>query len=161
MRHSFSVPPSDVYVRSFLCPSYDFNKTLLHTPTHTNWYQLVTRKWHDVTCRKKIFLVNTSSLPQNTEVKRLRTRQTRKQKQSKAQEADLGFRSVRICLSESMFMAAVPWLRPLSFKHGDRDLLFPNPPRVHGHFRLKLEIQVPPLPQSWSGKRHSALAWVQ
>ena len=86
MRHSFSVPPSDVYVRSYLCPSSYFNKTLLHTRacarahtrTHTNWYQLVTRKWHDVTCRKNIFLVNTSSLPQNTEVKRLGTRQTRK-----------------------------------------------------------------------------------
>lgn len=58
----------------------------------------------------------------------MRTRQKRKLRNSKSHEADLGFRSVRICLSESMFVAAVPWLRPLSLKHGDKDLLFPNPP---------------------------------
>ena len=29
-------PPSDVYVRSFLCPFSYFNKTLLNTHTHTH-----------------------------------------------------------------------------------------------------------------------------
>ena len=32
-----SIPPSDVYVRSFLCPFFYFDKTLLHTHTHTVW----------------------------------------------------------------------------------------------------------------------------
>ena len=55
---------------------------LCYTHTHTNWCQLATRKWHDMTCKEKIFLVNISSLPHNTEVKRLRTRQTRKLRNS-------------------------------------------------------------------------------
>lgn len=108
-----------------------------------------------MTCKKKIFLVTTSSLPQNTEVKRLRTRQMkklRKRANPMRQIWDAG-------LSESAFPGPCSWLQCPGWGHWASSM-------VTGIYYSQTHISnlkstSPPLPQSWSGKRHSTLAWVQ
>lgn len=116
--------------------------------------------WHDL--QEKNFPGDYFLSPQNTEVKRLRTRQTkklRKRANPMRQIWDAG-------LSESAFQGPCSWLQCPGWGHWASSMVTgiyysQTHPVCMVTYISNLKSMSPPLPQSWSGKRHSALAWVQ